>query len=330
MQPEAKDKPGEPTGRNDSDINIQESPHSEILSPQGESNKCDRPNRFVRRFKVFGPIRRQSSHETNSCPIIDDRSNSASPTRRQPHPAGMRTFRGFGQPIGIDERILEWPPPEPRPLLYRPIMPQFGLMLGGLPQPPHNPNVWVFGPTANVQQVMFDDGAEVIEAEDGRENLNEQSSPQISHGQGSALHRTTSEVSVNVDPLSFEIDDGLREEATPMILQTGGASSSLAASFSGLHPVESSEPDNLRPPVDELFIEQAPGVSLTPSNEEAYGTVRVQQANIEPPPRPIFFVIVDTNEGGPADDEQQATQFHFALVQLLAQLESASEDESLL
>ncbi|VDM15784.1 unnamed protein product [Hydatigera taeniaeformis] len=288
------------------------------ITSQGKSDNFCCSNKSTRSFSFSVSNEKENSFGTNSCPVIDDRSNSASPTRRQPHPAGMNRFRGFGQTPGNEERILEWPPPEPRPIFFRQITPQFGVMFGGLPQLPQNHDVWFFGPTANIQQLIFESGPDMIELDD--DNLNEETSPQLSQDHGSGLHRTTSDSSLNTDPRTLETDIG---EA-----RTAGELTRLLMS-SAIEPQisEAQMPAESGQSLEEAYMELTPGISVTPSDEDVHSAIRIHQANSEPPPRPIFFVIVDTNEGGPADDEQQAAQFHFALMQLLAQLESTSDEE---
>ncbi|KAL5965619.1 hypothetical protein TSMEX_006657 [Taenia solium] len=306
------------------DRKIIDSQESQINS-QGKPGNFYLPNPSTRSFSFFASNGRESSFETNSCPIIDDRSNSASPTRRQPHPAGMNSFRGFGQTPGNEERILEWPPPEPRPIFIRQITPQFGVMFGGLPRLPQNQDVWFFGPTANVQQLIFESGPDMLELDD--DNLNEETSPQLSQDQGSGLHRTTTDSSLNTDPRTLETDEGEAREASPRADDTGELTRLLMESAIEPLIAETQMPAESGQSLEDVYMELAPGISVTPSNEDVHSAIRAQQANLEPPPRPIFFVIVDTNEGGPTDDERQAAQFHFALMQLLAQLESTSDEE---
>lgn len=306
-------------------VSVQQCKENEKLKnlSQHEDNtiaQFRRPNRVSRQYKCFGPRDKLSSstNETSSCPIIDDRSNSASPTRRQPHPAGMHALRGFGfgQPTGNDERVLEWPPPEPRPLFRRHVVQPIGLMFGTGPRPPHNPNVWFFGPTANVQQVIFEDGPEIIEMDeeediDDEDNVvddEESAQPVFEEQESTTPHPTASEVS------NGAVHQPDYDTLTPIPSQQEATTAMAVASRRQQHAI------------DEYYSEQAPGVSMTTSNEDVHGAVQVQQANVEPPPRPVFFVIVDTNEGGTPDDEQQAAQFNFALLQLLAQLESGDDD----
>ena len=325
MQSTANNNSQKTTRRDRRKVNSRESLET-ALSSQGKSNIHDLSDPCIQALSGFASTVRETSYETNSCPIIDDRSNSASPTRRQPHPSGMNTFRGFGQVLGNEERILEWPPPEPRPPLIRPAAPQFGVMFGGLPRLQQNPDIWFFGPTANIQHLIFDSGPEVIDLED--ENLNDEISPQVSQEPGSTFHRTASDLSLNTDPRTLETEgvEG-REVNLRVDNTTGGPIRLLVASTSEPRTSEAQMAAESGQSLEEVRPETAPGVSVTPSNEDVHTAVRVHQTNSEPPPRPIFFVIVDTNEGGPADDEQQAAQFQFALMQLLAQLESSSDEE---
>ncbi|KAM7542750.1 hypothetical protein Aperf_G00000010537 [Anoplocephala perfoliata] len=250
-----------------------------------------------------------ASSDTNSSVLIDDRSNSASPTRSQPHPAALRALRGFGQNADDDERILVWPPPEPRPLQRQLVIP-IGVIFDGPTRLRPDRNIWIFGPTAQIQQLVFENGPEeenVDDAETSREH-------------GLVTPGTTNEESLNAEAGGEATTRGETLSPQPRRLLTALTSETRATDAE--MPTETGEAS------EENEAQQSLGVHITPSTEGIHGAIRGEQTNTEPPPRPILYVIVDTNEGGEADDERQAAQFQFALMQLLAQLESNSDEET--
>ncbi|CAH8663183.1 unnamed protein product [Dicrocoelium dendriticum] len=54
--------------------------------------------------------------KTRSLTRVDDQSNSAAPTRRQPHPFAMQALGMRPTLTGRTTRLPEWPPPDPPPL----------------------------------------------------------------------------------------------------------------------------------------------------------------------------------------------------------------------
>ncbi|VDN31262.1 unnamed protein product [Dibothriocephalus latus] len=273
-------------------------------------------------YKEFGG--RSRERVVNSCPLIDDRSNSASPTRRQPHPAGMQALGGFfGQPLGNEDRVLEWPPPEPRPFFIRPMITTFA-MLGPRPFPPHNPNVWFFGPTANVQQLVFDDEPDIIE--DGNP-------PELLHAQSSGLHRTSSQLS------SSSGDEGSSEDDSPRgSLVIHNVDNSMFLDVPASQTETGEGPPTIqqtrRPPQrtavqEEGYTIETPGISTVPSSENLHDAIQVQQRIIEPPPRQIVFIVMDTNGAGADLDDSfpfMLNDIQWAMQQMVSELSSESID----
>lgn len=277
---------------------------SDTLKSKGTSSSQVRPRIYI------VSTGSNASSDTNSSLIIDDRSNSASPTRRQPHPAALRALRGFGQNTDDDERILVWPPPEPRPLQRQLLIP-IGVIFDGPTRLRPDRNIWLFGDTARIQHLIFENGPEEEDVDD-----------ETSQEQGLGTRRTTNEGSLNT-----EVENG---EATARV-ETASAQPRrlLTTTTSETRATDAEMPTETGQALEEVEAQQSPGVSITPFNEDIHSAIRGEQTNTEPPPRPIFYVIVDTNEGGEADDERQAAQFQFALMQFLAQLESNSDEETL-
>ncbi|KAL7059918.1 hypothetical protein AAHC03_013505 [Spirometra sp. Aus1] len=277
-------------------------------------------------YKEFGG--RSRDRAVNSCPLIDDRSNSASPTRRQPHPAGMQALGGFlGQPIGNEDRVLEWPPPEPRPFFMRPMITTFTAMFGTRTFPPHNPNVWFFGPTANVQQLVFDDGPDIIE---------EGAPPELAHAQSSGLHRTSSQLSPSSSGEGSNADDSHSSPRGSLVIHNVGASMFLDVPASQTETGEGPatiqqtrrRPDHMDVEEDGYIVE-TPGISTVPSSENIHDVIRVQQRIVEPPPRQIVFIVMDTNRAG-ADLEDSypyvMNDIQWAMQQLISGMSSESTD----
>lgn len=304
-------------------------------TPKIVLRSTSRPGKCGRLSNQFDST--SEEQELRSSPVIDDRSNSASPTRRQPNPTGMMAFRGFfGQSMGNDERILEWPPPEPRPVRARPVMPNFGGLLGPRTTPFHNPNVWFFGPTANVQQVVFEDGPEIITEEDDDDDFVTEEPPPLLHAQSSGLHRTGSDISIDSGHLG---GSELSSDSIPL------RDSAVLMSMNGLRAYEPFVDTNNRSRdnsvaagtgavtgsrIDTIGVHSAgvPRVSTIPETEEMRATVQVHQGAIQPPPRPVVFIVMDTNDMGRDQDEPDfpTEQFQFALQQLLNHLNSLSDD----
>ncbi|VDL93597.1 unnamed protein product [Schistocephalus solidus] len=272
-------------------------------------------------YKEFGG--RSRDRAVTSCPLIDDRSNSASPTRRQPHPAGMQGLGGFfGQPIGNEDRVLEWPPPEPRPFIVRPMITTFAAMLGPRPLPPHNPNVWFFGPTANVQQLVFDDGPDIIEEGDP---------PELVHAQSSSLHRTSSRLSSSSDDEGSNVDDSsprgslvIHNVDTSMFLDVPASQTETGEGPPAIQQTR-------RPPIhtEEGYTVETPGISTVPSSDNVHDVIRVQQRIIEPPPRQIVFIVMDTNRAGADIDNAYPytlDDLQWAMQEIISGMSSDSTD----
>ncbi|VDO03353.1 unnamed protein product [Rodentolepis nana] len=226
----------------------------------------------------------KASSETYSSFIANDRSNSATPVRRQPNAAALKASRYLDNDDG---RYLQWPPPEPRRQNQRTLLPPIGMFFGAPARLQPDRNIWLFGHPAQVQQLMPENTPR-IESVDVEEE-----ETQRLPGDDTA----DTDIRVNGQTISvFEMSDIANTQA------------------------ETSE--ELDTNMEEFQAQENSIVS-----EDIHDAIGGERANAEPPAGPIVFVIVDTNDGGPEDDERIAEQFQFALMHLLAHLEMNSGED---
>nr|CDS25592.1 expressed conserved protein [Hymenolepis microstoma] len=236
------------------------------------------------------PPTSKASSDTYSSFIANDRSNSATPVRRQPNPAALKASRYLDNDDG---RYLQWPPSEPRQQNQRTLLPPIGMFFGGPARLQPDRNIWLFGHPAQIQQLMSENTPQI-------ESIDAEETPLEPDFETQRL------------PTDDTADTGIRVSGQPISM----------FEMSDIANTRAETSEELGTNMEEFQAQENSLVS-----EDMHDAIGGERANTEPPTGPIVFVIVDTNDGGQENDERIAEQFQFALMHLLANLEMNSGEE---